>query len=62
MQRELDEIKDVMFTADREHKQEVARMTKKFEDEKVAMQKDTNNKISALADHAHQQAITYADS
>ncbi|XP_067939159.1 basal body-orientation factor 1-like isoform X2 [Watersipora subatra] len=61
MQRELDEIKDAMFLADREHKAETGRMTQKFEDEKVAMQQDTNHKISELADRAHQEAITNLD-
>ena len=58
MQRELDEIKDAMFLADREHKEETERMTRKFQDEKLAMQQDTNHKISVLADKAHQEAIT----
>jgi len=58
MQRELDEIKDAMFLANREHKEDTSRMIEKFEAEKVSMQQDTNQKISELADRAHQQAIT----
>lgn len=58
MQRELDEIKDAMFLADREHKEETGRMSERFEEEKVDMQRDTNQKISELADRAHQEAIT----
>ncbi|KAF6021921.1 CCDC176 [Bugula neritina] len=61
MQRELDEIKDAMFLANREHKEDTSRMIEKFEAEKVSMQQDTNQKISELADRAHQQAITNLD-
>lgn len=57
MQRELDEIKDSMFLANREHKEETSRMEQKFLEEKLSLQKEANQKISELADRAHQEAI-----
>lgn len=57
MQRELDEIRDTMFLSNREHKEESSRLEQKFLEERISLQKEADQKISELADRAHQEAI-----
>ena len=59
MQRELDEIRDTMFLSNREHKEESSRLEQQFLEERISLQKEADQKISELADRAHQEAMAY---
>ncbi|KAI0241902.1 Basal body-orientation factor 1 [Lamellibrachia satsuma] len=61
MQKELDEIKEAMLDANREHKSTLARMEHKFFEEKMRLQQEANKKIEELADRAHTEAISNLD-
>ncbi|ELU12903.1 hypothetical protein CAPTEDRAFT_173951, partial [Capitella teleta] len=61
MQRELEEIKETMFDANREHKETLGRMEQKFFEEKMRLQQEANQKIAELAERAHTEAITNLD-
>ncbi|XP_013388908.1 basal body-orientation factor 1 [Lingula anatina] len=61
MQRELDEIKDAMFVANKEHKTTLTRMEQKFFEEKMRLQQEANQKIAELAEKAHLEAIVNLD-
>uniref|UniRef100_A0A1I8IPR3 Basal body-orientation factor 1 n=1 Tax=Macrostomum lignano TaxID=282301 RepID=A0A1I8IPR3_9PLAT len=61
MQKELDEIKDSLFYAGREHKETLAKMEQKFFEEKMRLQQEANQKIAELAERAHAEAITNLD-
>ncbi|XP_046551162.1 LOW QUALITY PROTEIN: basal body-orientation factor 1-like [Haliotis rubra] len=61
MQKELDEIKEAMHSANREHKATLARMEQKFFEEKMRLQQEANQKIAELAEKAHTEAISNLD-
>ncbi|XP_067943520.1 basal body-orientation factor 1-like [Watersipora subatra] len=61
MQRELDEIRDTMFLSNRDHKEESCRLEQKFLEERISLQKEADQKISELADRAHQEAMSNLD-
>ncbi|XP_041353733.1 basal body-orientation factor 1-like [Gigantopelta aegis] len=61
MQKELDEIKEAMHTANREHKTTLTQMEQKFFEEKMRLQQEANQKIAELAQKAHTEAIANLD-
>lgn len=61
MQKDLDEIKESMYNANRDHKATLSRMEQKFFEEKMRLQQEANQKIAELAERAHTEAITNLD-
>ncbi|XP_045186628.2 basal body-orientation factor 1-like [Mercenaria mercenaria] len=61
MQKDLDEIKESMYNANREHKATLSRMEQKFFEEKMRLQQEANQKIAELAERAHTEAIANLD-
>ncbi|KAL4237666.1 hypothetical protein ACF0H5_002380 [Mactra antiquata] len=61
MQKELEEIKESMYNANREHKATLTRMEQKFFEEKMRLQQEANQKIAELAERAHTEAISNLD-
>ncbi|XP_076442356.1 basal body-orientation factor 1-like isoform X3 [Babylonia areolata] len=61
MQKELDEIKESMHNANRDHKATLARLEQKFFEEKMRLQQEANQKIAELAEKAHTEAIANLD-
>lgn len=61
MQKELDDIKESMYNANREHKSTLSRMEQKFFEEKMRLQQEANQKIAELAERAHTEAIANLD-
>ncbi|KAK0046843.1 basal body-orientation factor 1-like isoform X2 [Biomphalaria pfeifferi] len=61
MQKDLEDIKEAMHNAGREHKATLARMEQKFFDEKMRLQQEANQKIAELAGKAHTEAIVNLD-
>ncbi|XP_074649646.1 basal body-orientation factor 1-like isoform X1 [Tubulanus polymorphus] len=61
MQKDLDEIKEGMFLANRDHKTEMTKMEQKFFEEKMRLQQEANQKIAELAEKAHTEAIGNLD-
>ncbi|XP_053365784.1 basal body-orientation factor 1 [Clarias gariepinus] len=61
MEQELIDMKESMFIADREHKENIARMEHKFFIEKVCLEKEAEKRISQLAEKAHNEAIVQLD-
>lgn len=61
MQRELDEIKDNMFTNEKTHKSILGNMEQKFFEEKIRLQHESNRKIAELAERAHSEAVNNLD-
>ncbi|XP_068689370.1 basal body-orientation factor 1-like [Montipora foliosa] len=61
MQRELDEIKETMYTTEKYHKDTLQQMEHKFFEEKVRLQQEASKKIAELAERAHSEAIANLD-
>ncbi|XP_005096741.1 basal body-orientation factor 1 isoform X2 [Aplysia californica] len=61
MQKELEDIKEAMHTANRDHKSTLGRMEQKFFEEKMRLQQEANQKIAELAEKAHTEAISNLD-
>lgn len=61
MQRELDEIKDGMFSTEKKHKDILGNMEEKFFEEKIRLQQEANRKIAELAERAHAEAVSNLD-
>lgn len=61
MMRELENIKNDMHGANRDHKATLARMEQKFFEEKMRLQQEANQKIAELAERAHTEAISNLD-
>ncbi|KAK3093033.1 hypothetical protein FSP39_010308 [Pinctada imbricata] len=61
MQKELDDIKESMYNANRDHKSTLTRMEQKFFEEKMRLQQEANQKIAELAERAHTEAIANLD-
>ncbi|XP_043929564.1 basal body-orientation factor 1 [Protopterus annectens] len=59
--KELDDIKDSMQLANNEHKETIYRMEHKFFEEKIRLEKEAEEKISQLAERAHNEAIVKLD-
>ncbi|XP_015756974.1 PREDICTED: basal body-orientation factor 1-like [Acropora digitifera] len=57
MQRELDEIKETMYTTEKHHKDTLQQMEHKFFEEKIRLQQEASKKIAELAERAHSEAI-----
>ncbi|KAJ3163051.1 hypothetical protein HDU86_002220 [Geranomyces michiganensis] len=55
--KELDAQKQLMTDTERRHVETVARMERKFFEEKIRLQKEVNRKISELATKAHREAV-----
>lgn len=55
--KELEYQKNELEETERRHKETVARMEKKFFEEKIRLQKEVNRKISELATKAHKEAV-----
>ncbi|TPX67745.1 hypothetical protein SpCBS45565_g03666 [Spizellomyces sp. 'palustris'] len=55
--KELEEQKLQLADTERRHKDTVARMERKFFEEKIRLQKEANRKISELATKAHKEAV-----
>ncbi|KAJ3148868.1 hypothetical protein HDU89_004449 [Geranomyces variabilis] len=55
--KELDAQKQLMSDTERRHVETVARMERKFFEEKIRLQKEVNRKISELATKAHREAV-----
>jgi len=61
MQKELDDIKDSLFEAEKDHKETLSTMERKFLEEKMRLQEEASKKISDLAERAHSEAISNLD-
>jgi len=61
MQKELEDIKEAMHNANRDHKSTLGRMEQKFFEEKMRLQQEANQKIAELAEKAHTEAISNLD-
>ncbi|CAF1005414.1 unnamed protein product, partial [Adineta steineri] len=61
MQKELDEIKQVMMVNDRDQKESLERFERQFADEKKRLHQESNKKIEAIAEHAQNEAIKTLD-
>ncbi|XP_062325958.1 basal body-orientation factor 1 isoform X2 [Osmerus eperlanus] len=61
MEHELSSIKENMYIADKEHKENLARMELKFFSEKVRLEKEAEQRIARLAERAHNDAIVQLD-
>lgn len=55
--KELDYLKQELGDTERQHKDTVMRMERKFFEEKIRLQKEANRKISELASKAHKEAV-----
>ncbi|TPX62313.1 hypothetical protein PhCBS80983_g00426 [Powellomyces hirtus] len=55
--KELEAQKQLMADTERRHSETVARMERKFFEEKIRLQKEVNRKISELATKAHKEAV-----
>ncbi|KAJ3037794.1 hypothetical protein HDV00_001295 [Rhizophlyctis rosea] len=55
--KQLDTLKLELTDTERRHKDIVARMERKFFEEKIRLQKEANRKISELATKAHREAL-----
>ncbi|KAJ3017888.1 hypothetical protein HKX48_003303 [Thoreauomyces humboldtii] len=55
--KELDQQRQLMTDTERRHSETVARMERKFFEEKIRLQKEANRKISELATKAHKEAV-----
>ncbi|KAF7704392.1 basal body-orientation factor 1 [Silurus meridionalis] len=61
MEQELITMKESMYIANCEHKESLARMEHKFFIEKVRLEKEAEQRISQLAEKAHNEAIVQLD-
>nr|XP_002122599.1 basal body-orientation factor 1-like [Ciona intestinalis] len=61
MQAELDEIRESMFVANKEHKDTLQKMEHKFFEEKIRLEREASQKIAELAERAHTEAIANLD-
>ncbi|MBN3314555.1 BBOF1 factor, partial [Atractosteus spatula] len=61
MEKELDDIKESMYVADKNHKETVARMEHRFFSEKLRLEKEAEQRIMQLAERAHNEAIVQLD-
>ncbi|XP_026881286.2 basal body-orientation factor 1 isoform X2 [Electrophorus electricus] len=61
MEQDLSTMKENMYVADREHKENLARMEHKFFTEKVRLEKEAEQRIARLAERAHKEAIVQLD-
>ncbi|XP_041122206.1 basal body-orientation factor 1-like isoform X1 [Polyodon spathula] len=61
MEKELDDIKENLYIAKKEHKEIVARMEHKFFGEKLRLEKEAEKKIAQLAERAHNEAVVQLD-
>ena len=57
MQKELEQIKEVMLLNEREHKEQTSRIEEKFFEEKMRLQIEANKKIEELAEKAQDAAV-----
>ncbi|KAJ3268505.1 hypothetical protein HDU76_011413, partial [Blyttiomyces sp. JEL0837] len=55
--KELEDLKQQLIDTEAAHKDTIARMERKFFEEKIRLQKDANRKISELASKAHKEAV-----
>ncbi|KAI8819478.1 uncharacterized protein EV422DRAFT_534892 [Fimicolochytrium jonesii] len=56
--KELEQQKILLTDTERRHGETVARMERKFFEEKIRLQKEANRKISELATKAHKEAVS----
>jgi len=61
MQAELDGIREGLFETNRDHKHALQRMEQKFFDEKLRLEQEAGQKLSELAERAHNEAIVKLD-
>jgi hypothetical protein len=61
MQSELDEIRESLFNANKEHKDSLQKMEHKFFEEKIRLEREASQKIAELAERAHTEAIAKLD-
>lgn len=61
MQKELDEIKDKVFHTDKQHRETLEKIERKFFEEKIRLQQEASRKISELAERAHTEAVSNLD-
>ncbi|KAJ3224793.1 hypothetical protein HDU81_008346 [Chytriomyces hyalinus] len=61
MLKELEYQKDELADTQRQHKETITRMERKFFEEKIRLQKEANRKISELAAKAHKEAVVNLD-
>ncbi|XP_076803349.1 basal body-orientation factor 1-like [Clavelina lepadiformis] len=61
MQAELDEIRESLFLANKEHKDTLQKIEHKFFEEKIRLEREASQKIAELAERAHTEAIASLD-
>ncbi|XP_067848111.1 basal body-orientation factor 1-like isoform X2 [Heptranchias perlo] len=57
LENELDDIKDTMSTANKEHKETLRQLECKFFEEKVRLEREAEQKLVQLTEQAHTEAI-----
>ncbi|MBN3292222.1 BBOF1 factor, partial [Polypterus senegalus] len=61
LERELEDIRENMYVAKKEHRENLARTEHKFFSEKLRLEKETEQKIAQLAETAQNEAILQLD-
>ena len=61
MQKELEEIKESLSTKERDHKDSLEKVERKFFEEKIHLQDEASRKIAELAERAHTEAVNNLD-
>ncbi|XP_041071232.1 basal body-orientation factor 1-like isoform X2 [Carcharodon carcharias] len=57
LENELDDIKDMMETANKEHKESLRQLESKFFEEKVRLEREAEQSLTQLTEQAHTEAI-----
>ncbi|XP_051866421.1 basal body-orientation factor 1-like [Pristis pectinata] len=57
LENELDDIKDAMNTANKEHKETLRQLENKFFEEKIRLEREAEQRLNQLTEQAHTEAI-----
>ncbi|XP_075050698.1 basal body-orientation factor 1 isoform X2 [Mixophyes fleayi] len=61
LERELEEIKDSLHRANKDHKESLGSMERRFLQEKQRLEKEAEKKVLKLAEKAHTEAVIHLD-
>ncbi|KAL4613152.1 basal body-orientation factor 1 [Arapaima gigas] len=61
MEQELRELKEKIYIEDKDHKENLAQMERKFLREKLRLEKEAEQQIARLAERAHKDAVVQLD-
>ncbi|XP_069772160.1 basal body-orientation factor 1-like isoform X4 [Narcine bancroftii] len=57
LENELDDIKDTMNTANKEHKETLRQLENKFFEEKIRLEREAEQRLNQLTEQAHTEAV-----